>query len=113
MGWTSKMRASRNPKIFKRNGNYRSGSKSLVNTVVKKENNDDQKNRQKIVQEIVARCNAENLDDIVNEISQRKEVKEQFDYYIKNGITDLSSIFKNWYLGYENNKSRNNNISIR
>lgn len=105
MGWNYRMRASRNPYYFGKNGNRRPGcfSNIYISSAKEKakEKSDDYINRQKILDEIETRCekNNENLDDVVDEIAQREEVKEQFNYFAKNGITDISSIFKNWYNG--------------
>lgn len=52
------------------------------------------------------------IDDIIEEIANREEIKKQFDYYEKNGIKDLAPIIKNWYESYNKNKGRTNNITL-
>lgn len=101
MGWTSKMRANRYSS-FNTHGDYRGGAFShLPRNNEKKELSEDTKNRLKVVEEIHERCKqGEELREIVNEIATREEIKEQFGYYLKNGITDLPTIFENWYKGH-------------
>ena len=71
----------------------------------------DTENRSKILREIEERCNnGETLDVVVAEIANREEVKTQFDYFAKNGIVDLTTIFRNWYESYARNKDRNNKL---
>jgi len=105
MGWTSKMSANRFPYSISKSGNYRSGSKANVLNPTEKTVSNDTQNRHNILKEIETRCKqGEDLDSIITEIAEREEVKQQFDYYIKNGITDLSGIFKNWYQSYIKNQ---------
>ncbi len=112
--WTSKMRRDRYVKVFDRHGNYRPGSQAFHRELDKAALSDDTKNRKKILDEISQRCeNNEKLDDVVNEIAQRDEVKKQFDYYFKNGIKDLASIFKNWYMNFKVSKDKPNRINLR
>ena len=68
---------------------------------------EDRENRQSVLQEIEKRCGqGESLDIVVTEIAARKEIKQQFDYYEKNGIGNLAEIFKNWYQSYIKNQGR-------
>ena len=107
MGWTSKMSANRFPYSISKSGNYRSGSKANVLNPTEKTVSNDTQIRNNILNEIKKRCEkGENLDSIVTEIAGREKVKQQFDYYIKNGITDLSGIFKNWYQSHMKNQGR-------
>lgn len=113
MGWTSKMRANRFSKNFKQNGEYRGNA---WNTRISEETeySQDTKLRMEILKEINKRVeDGENLDSIVNEISKRENVKNQFSYYAKNGITDLAGIIKNWYESYKKNLPKRNNMIIR
>jgi len=110
MGWTSKMRESRYPNSFDRGGRYKG---EIMFSRVEKTVSSDTENRRHVIEEIKERCNnGEKIDKIVEEIAARQNIKEQFDYYIKNGITDLTSIFKNWYQSYEKNKERNDKMKI-
>ncbi len=115
MGWNSRMRASRSSYNFRKNGSYRPGSSSDFHISLVNKESDDYMNRQRVLDEIKTRCekNNEKLDNVVDEIVKRKEIKEQFDYFTKNGITDIASIFKNWYNGYRKNKGKKTNIVIR
>ena len=106
-----------NNDIFDKNGRRRPG---IVTGKIKNVNREksptqtDKEKRARIVEEIQKRAtNGETLDTIVNEIAQRSEVKMQFEYFSKNGITDLAPIFKNWYQSYEKNKDKDNRICIR
>ena len=115
-GWTSKMRANRNSFSFNPRGEYRPNSKNTIHIEESKESKKisaDTQSRQNILQEIETRCGqGENLDEVVAEIAGREEVKQQFDYYEKNGIADLSGIFKNWYQSYIKNQGRNNRVKL-
>lgn len=113
MGWTSKMRANRFSQNFKHNGEYR-GNKWNTRVSEKTEYSEDTKLRMEILKEIAKRVDrGEKLEVIVNEISERECVKNQFSYYAKNGITDLAAIIRNWYESYKKNFSKNNNMIIR
>ena len=105
--WTDKMRKNRNPKIYKRNGDL--DAQVFWDTLIvdkPREQTDDTKMRTSIMNELEERVGkGEEIDSIVEEISQREEVKNQFSYYSKNGITTpLSTIFKNWYISKQKNK---------
>ena len=113
MGWTSKMRANRFSQNFKHNGEYR-GNKWNARITEETEFSEDTKMRMEILKEISKRTEAgENVDNIVDEISKRENVKNQFSYYAKNGITDLAAIIRNWYESYKKNFSKKNNMKIR
>jgi len=113
MGWTSKMRANRFPQNFKHNGDYR-GDKWNAKISEETEYSQDTKLRMEILKEISKRVEAgEVLESIVDEISKRENVKTQFSYYAKIGITDLAGIIKNWYESYKKNLPRRNNMVIR
>ena len=110
------MRKNRYPNSFSRCGKY--NPNTIVNVdyerkKTEKQHYEDSINRKRVLNEIEERCKNENLDEILNDIAQRSEIREQFGYLLKIGITDLSSIFKNWYQSYENNKMKNNYINIR
>ena len=101
MEWTDKIRKNRNPNSFNSKGNYRGGI--FTNYATEKQNREissDTQNRKIIMEEIKKRCeNGEELNSVACEIAEREDVKKQFDYYIRNGITDLGAIFANWYRG--------------
>ena len=76
-----------------------------------KQPSEDTKKRAEILKEIEERsAKSEDINEIVNEIADREEIKEMFSYYAKNGITDLASIFKNWYISYKKNDKKTNYI---
>ena len=105
--WTSKQRRGNS---FDGKGNYIPGTQmKFFEDKKPAEASEDSKNRKRILDEIQKRCDKsnENLDEVVNEIAQRSEVKEQFHYYAKNGITDLAPIFKNWYEAHKRNREKN------
>ena len=108
MGWTDKMRRNRNPNLFNSHGDYKGGALSDYSTKsTKREASDDTKNRMLIIEEIKQRSSqGEKIEDIASEIAQREHIKNQFDYYIKNGITDLGTIFANWYKGQQKSIER-------
>ena len=113
MGWTSKMRVNRYPGLFERSNGHsirNMNSQWVVESKSPKVVSDDTMNRKNVLNEIGERCKTgEKLDDIVKELAEREEIKQQFDYFIKNGITDLASIFKNWYEGIQRNKEKTRN----
>lgn len=112
MDWTSKEIWNRYSNMFDKNGKYKSESKSNFSRdkEAKRKIIEDTINRRRVLNEMIVRCNNnESLDDIVNEIAQREEIKKQFDYYVKNGITDLAPIFKNWYNAHEKAKMKREN----
>lgn len=97
----------RNSGFFDRSGRRRPGiiAQSIPQKIQKEDpSKEDRENRQNILQEIETRCGqGEELDIVVAEIAGRKEIKQQFDYYEKNGIVNLAEIFKNWYQSYIKN----------
>ena len=103
-------RFSRNPQIFNKSGRMRPGviTRTMPQESLKEDpSKEDRKNRQNVLKEIEKRCKqGEDLNTVVAEIAGREEVKQQFDYYIKNGIADLAEIFKNWYQSYIKNQGR-------
>ena len=97
--------------LFYKNGERRPHALPINIPKEPKQPSQDTKKRAEILKEIEERCaKSENINEIVNEIAQREDVKEIFSYYAKNGITDLASIFKNWYQSYMTNKQRTNPI---
>ena len=98
----------KNSQFYTKSGHRRSGviTQSMPPEGEREDpSKEDRKNRQNILQEIEKRCGqGEDLDTVIAEIAEREEVKQQFDYYEKNGITDLSGIFKNWYQSYIKNQ---------
>lgn len=113
MGWTAEMQKNRYPKFYSRGG--RAKTNDIYYGPQEKERvvSDDTKNRNRVLEEIENRCkNGEDLDTIVNEIAGRPEIKEQFAYYIKNGVvTPLETIFKNWYLAKQRNREKTDKIN--
>ena len=100
----------KNSTFYDRNGGRRPGVfVSNINVHLKDNVTDeDSNNREKVLMEIKERCSlGEELNIVVSEIAERKEIKQQFKYFIKNGIIDLASIFKNWYEAAERNKEKN------
>ena len=108
MEWTDKLRRNRNPNSFNSKGNYRGGVFSNYSTQKNnREFSSDTQNRKRIIEEIKKRCeNGEELNIVVCEIAEREDVKQQFNYYIKNGVTDLGTIFANWYKGQQKSLER-------
>ena len=113
MGWTTKMIRSRYSNAVDKNGRLRRDGMTYTYKEIKKpEISDDTLNRKRIIAEMETRCNnGENLDEIVKEIECRPEIKEQFAYFYKNGFSNLSDIFKNWYISKQRNKQKNKDIN--
>ena len=116
MGWTSKQQQARFPWLYSKNSNRVIPGKLLKQRIEKtgKEISDDSINRSNVVKEIEKRCNAgENLDEVAKEIAKREEIKQQFSYFEKNGITTpLYEMFKNWYIGKQKNKNSKSKMVI-
>ncbi len=110
-------RFEKNLKMYTSNGRRRAGMFSdirIKNVNEKHPADSDTENRKRILDEITERVsNGEDIDKVVGEIASKDEIKQQFDYYIKHGIKDLSGIFKSWYERREHNRETLQKIEFR
>ena len=76
------------------------------------EESDDTKIRYAVIKEIEIRVSeGEELDKVAEEIANRKEIIENFSYFVKNGINrPLSEIFKSWYNSKIKNKEKDDTV---
>lgn len=114
MQWTSIKRGIRSPKSFDKNGNYRGGFYIDISTPKEKtEVSKDTEIRLRVRTEIDERCSkGENIDEVVREIAERREIKENFSYWTKNGITDIGKKLKEMYESYKKSESKTNRFRI-
>ena len=115
MQWESMKRGRNRPNSFDKYVNYRGGIFVDYNTIAKPKNepSKDTEIRLRVRTEIDERCSkGENIDEVVQEIAEREEIKENFSYWTKNGITDIGKKIKEMYESYKKSESKKNGFRM-